>query len=306
MLRSRYLLAAILLMSLVSACQRPIKITPPFITRTFTNTPTATSTPTGAGTSTATISASITSTFTDTATGTPTATHTLTATSTSTQTATFTSTTTPSVTATHTSSPTATLMATATATSTPAHTVTPTSTYTRTPTLTSTPTLTFTPTATATSTPTSTPTNTPTSTPTTPAPCAPIVELTDIPGYGDIYAEALEGRVQCVNYSDYKIVIYIYVPDIPQPSLGWWPKPTFDNALTPINPDGTWAAKIVTGGEDYHATRIAVFVVPNDYPRPNQGGLDELPLELFNRAVAYVIVDRPATQTYRSLFFADR
>lgn len=115
--------------------------------------------------------------------------------------------------------------------------------------------------------------------------CPPVIIFTNVPPYGSI--EDLHGRVECVEPADYKVAVYIYVS-------GWWTKPTFDNPLTTIQNDGTWTCDITTGGTDQLATKIAAFLVPNGYSPPLLSGEQELPEELYENAVAYVIIEREA------------
>jgi hypothetical protein len=90
----------------------------------------------------------------------------------------------------------------------------------------------------------------------------------------------VEGRVAGIhpeNYTNYKIVVYINVNGV------WWgPKPTWANPLTYIQTDGTWATKIVTGGNDEDASRVTAFLIPSSYQKPpNLEGDSQLPGELF-------------------------
>jgi hypothetical protein len=123
--------------------------------------------------------------------------------------------------------------------------------------------------------------------------CRPTVELTYVPPYGSF--DNLEGRVACVESADYNVAVYIYVS-------GWWTKPYWAWPLTPIQPDGTWACDITTGGVDQNATKIAAFLVPNGYDPPLMGGDQTLPPELEENAAANVLVDREPV--YRTIQFS--
>jgi hypothetical protein len=103
------------------------------------------------------------------------------------------------------------------------------------------------------------------------------------------------GRVYCVNPDDYKIAVYIYVS-------GWWTKPYWAWPLTTIQSDGAWATNITTGGNDPYATRLGAFLVPNGYNPPPMSGGVELPAELYQNAVAYKTVERPAV--FKTISFA--
>lgn len=121
--------------------------------------------------------------------------------------------------------------------------------------------------------------------------CSPGISYTDIPPYGSF--QDLEGQVACVNPSDYKIVVYIFVSS-------WWVKPTSANPLTAIQPDYTWTTDITTGGLDHSATRIVAFLIPNGYDPPTLTGSPTLPSELYNNSVAYTQAER----TPRTLNFS--
>ena len=113
--------------------------------------------------------------------------------------------------------------------------------------------------------------------------CPLTIEFTYVPPYGSF--GNLQGRVGCAIPADYKVAVYIYVS-------GWWTKPYWAQPLTPIQSDGTWTTDITTGGTDQLATKIAAFLVPNGYDPPSMSGGQTLPTELFDNAVAYIMVDR--------------
>lgn len=122
-----------------------------------------------------------------------------------------------------------------------------------------------------------------------PTPCSsPTIEFTFTPPISSTLD--LQGRVTCVNPTDYKVAVYIYVS-------GWWNKPTWASSLTSIRPDGTWTTDITTGGVDEQATQIAAFLVRNSYAPPQRSGEQVLPAELYSNAVAYLIVERKPTRT---------
>lgn len=92
----------------------------------------------------------------------------------------------------------------------------------------------------------------------------------------------LEGYALNVNPDDYRVVVYIYVPD----AKGWWIKPEFRNPYTYIEDDGYWSTSIFTGGLDKQATRVAAYLIPRDYAPPAAAGWSSLPLELISESVA--------------------
>jgi exo-beta-1,3-glucanase (GH17 family) len=110
----------------------------------------------------------------------------------------------------------------------------------------------------------------------------PAIELTCVPPYGS--KEFLQGQVWHVRPDDFKVAIYIYIGQL----NGWWNKPTYDERLTAINCDGSWAANIVTGGIDERATMLIAFLVPKEYFPPMANRAPELPAALDSAAIAWV------------------
>ena len=121
--------------------------------------------------------------------------------------------------------------------------------------------------------------------------CSDCINLDFVPDCGS--DNDLVGSAYSVDTNEYKVGVYIYVED-------WWPKPTFTNPWTDINPDGTWQCDITTGGDDANATEILAFLVPTaeiaswpvDFNSPS--GLAALPGEAFRF---------PSTGTFRPSCF---
>jgi exo-beta-1,3-glucanase (GH17 family) len=116
-------------------------------------------------------------------------------------------------------------------------------------------------------------------------PGTPTIEFTAVPPLGS--GENLYGQSWHVKPTDYRVVVYIFVP-----GAGWWIKPYFDAPLTPIVADGSWSCDITTGGNDQTATQIAAYLVPMGYSPPLIGGDAVLPPELDQNAVGKVQVTR--------------
>jgi|GEM_PF-620680 len=108
----------------------------------------------------------------------------------------------------------------------------------------------------------------------------PAITFTSVPPYGSF--ELLVGKVSHVVPRDYRVAVYIQV------NGGWWTKPTWDEPLVVIRPDGNWSTRIVTGGNDRYATRVAAFLLPVDSNPPLRRGEVSLPPELLTAAVAHV------------------
>jgi hypothetical protein len=122
---------------------------------------------------------------------------------------------------------------------------------------------------------------------------APAIAFTLVPAFAGV--ENLEGRVTNVDASRHAVAVYIFVAG------SWWTKPTWNRPLTKIGTDGSWHCDITTGGVDHEATRIAAFLVPDDYQPPPAGpNTPTLPVALYDRAVARTEATRrgtPATPT---------
>jgi hypothetical protein len=121
----------------------------------------------------------------------------------------------------------------------------------------------------------------------------PSVEFTFVPNYGS--SEDLKGRIHNVDPNDFKIAVYIFVE-----GSGWWTKPTFAEALTPIGPDSTWTTDITTGGNDAYATKIHASLLPNGIEPPLSNGLAILPASLDSLSIA----DVDTTRNPRSIRFS--
>jgi YVTN family beta-propeller protein len=113
--------------------------------------------------------------------------------------------------------------------------------------------------------------------------CPTALEFSYVPPYGSF--EDLQGQVRCFEPANHDVAVYIYVS-------GWWTKPYWDSPLTSIRNDSSWTCDITTGGTDQLATKIIAFLVPNGYNPPLMSGGQTLPAELFENAVANVIVER--------------
>ena len=90
-----------------------------------------------------------------------------------------------------------------------------------------------------------------------------------------------------VNPAACRVAVFINVPP-----YGWYSKPTCAQALTPIQPDGSWSADITTGGADTNATRIAALLVSTNYNQPCVLGDPYLPTNVFAGAIASAVVTR--------------
>jgi len=119
-------------------------------------------------------------------------------------------------------------------------------------------------------------------------PGTPDLSFTYVPPYSATTpADILEGTALHVPQSDYRVVVYIFVP-----GFGWVVKPTTAAPLSTIQSDGTWSADVDTGGNDRLATQIAGFLIPLTYSPPLLFGVASLPAELFTNSVAHLQVGR--------------
>jgi hypothetical protein len=114
---------------------------------------------------------------------------------------------------------------------------------------------------------------------------APTIIITNLPAYGT--TDNLAGVVLGADPAAFRVAVFIDVPP-----YGWYSKPTCAQALTPIQPDGSWSADITTGGADTNATRIAALLVSTNYDQPCVLGEPFLPTNVFSEAIASAVVTR--------------
>ena len=114
---------------------------------------------------------------------------------------------------------------------------------------------------------------------------APRIIITNLPAYGS--TGNLAGVVLGVDPAAFRVAVFIDVPP-----YGWYSKPTCAQALTPIQPDGSWSADITTGGADTNATRIAALLVSTNYNQPCVLGEPFLPTNVFSGTIASAVVTR--------------
>lgn len=114
---------------------------------------------------------------------------------------------------------------------------------------------------------------------------APTIIITNLPDYGT--TDNLAGRVLGADPAACRVAVFIEVPP-----YGWYSKPICAQALTVIQPDGSWSADITTGGADTNATRIAALLVSTNYHQPCVLGEPFLPTNVFAEAIASAVVTR--------------
>jgi len=106
---------------------------------------------------------------------------------------------------------------------------------------------------------------------------AQTIQITDFPNYG--INELLQGTTSGINPADYGVVCYVFV----QEGGGWWgPKPSFENPVTPIQPDGSFSVEFITGGYDQYCTRMFVYLKHDLQSDPPQVMGGELPSSLLD------------------------
>lgn len=118
---------------------------------------------------------------------------------------------------------------------------------------------------------------------------APAIEFTSVPVMGS--TNNLLGRATNISTADHRVAVYIFVQ-------GWWTKPTQAAPLTVIESDGTWNCDITTGGADAYATKIAAYLVPQNYSPPFMGGQPTLPAELDANSLANAYTERTSPNAF--------
>ncbi len=123
------------------------------------------------------------------------------------------------------------------------------------------------------------------------APCdaaTPFIIITNLPAYG--VNAPLSGLALNASPVSNAIAVFIYVP-----GYGWVTKPTCDQPLTPIQPDGSWSANVTTGGAgDLTATRFAALLVNTNFTQDCVLGLANLPTNAYAQAIAKTVITRPS------------
>jgi hypothetical protein len=109
--------------------------------------------------------------------------------------------------------------------------------------------------------------------------------ITNLPAYGT--TDNLAGIVLGADPAACRVAVFIEVPP-----YGWYSKPICAQALTVIQPDGSWSADITTGGMDTNATRIAALLVSTNYNQPCVLGELFLPTNVLAEAIASAVVTR--------------
>ena len=120
-----------------------------------------------------------------------------------------------------------------------------------------------------------------------PSAAAPEILITDLPRCQS--TNQLSGLVRGVSPNTCRVATFTYS------SAEGWNTKSFDSAtsLTPIQPDGTWATDITSGGSDTNATRIAALLVRANFNYPLVRGAATLSTNLLSQALATAIVTRP-------------
>jgi len=119
-------------------------------------------------------------------------------------------------------------------------------------------------------------------------PCGavPGILITNLPGQS---TSNLAGRVLGPNPGDYRIATLTY-----SSITGWNTISNSSTALTPVQPDGSWATDITAGGSDTDASRIAALLVSSNFSHPSVRGAPTLTTNLLSQALATAIVTRPS------------
>jgi hypothetical protein len=115
---------------------------------------------------------------------------------------------------------------------------------------------------------------------------APFIIFTSVPPFGST-SEKLSGRALNINPSDYRIAVFLFVPDV-----GWYTKPFCDPSLITISADGTFSTSVVTGGVDETATQYAAYIVPSSFSHPCVLGAGAVPNTVEGQALAKATVGR--------------
>jgi len=111
----------------------------------------------------------------------------------------------------------------------------------------------------------------------------PDIYFTYVPPMGSF--DWVEGQINHVAPADYKVALFV------RTYWGWYNKPTWDEPLTNIYPDGWWTNEYATGAGDENAYEIRAFLVPIGYTPPLLSG-QPIPQEVYDNAIDWVTIVR--------------
>jgi hypothetical protein len=117
-------------------------------------------------------------------------------------------------------------------------------------------------------------------------PGGPKVIFTYVPPLGS--SDNLKGKVCQLDPAGHWIVVYIKVGN------SWWVKPYANQALTVIQPDGSWVTDMTTGGNDSAAHELVAYAIRRGYDPPILLGNTTIPPSLEENAVGKISVTREA------------
>lgn len=106
----------------------------------------------------------------------------------------------------------------------------------------------------------------------------PRIEFLEVPRAGT--ADDLVGVATGVGTLTHRVCVLHRVGGL------WYSKPSFAMPVVPIAADGRFVADITTGPGDEAGTRIAVFLVSEDFLPPPVDGLTEIPVQYAGAALA--------------------
>jgi hypothetical protein len=112
----------------------------------------------------------------------------------------------------------------------------------------------------------------------------PTINPTSYPPLGE--PGRIGGNVVGIDHTKFRIALIVDVFG----SL--WSKPTAATPWIPINSDGTFDGRFITGGQDQCAQRILLFAVPIDKEIPLVLGGASVPQGLIDMSIATAVVDR--------------
>jgi len=94
-------------------------------------------------------------------------------------------------------------------------------------------------------------------------PPKPMIKLTSLPDYRrQLGSQEVKGTVENADPAQCRVMVYIQFASV------WYPKPDID-ALSEINPDGTWQVLLITHVNDWQAAKIRAYLLPQGVNLPN-------------------------------------
>lgn len=118
-------------------------------------------------------------------------------------------------------------------------------------------------------------------------PGTPTIHISSAPSYGDS-STWVSGKAVHVSPDDHHISMYIHIKN----NNRWYMKPFASTPYFIFQPDGNWRSPMATGGMDFIADKIRVYLFPGSYIPPIVYESFDLPAEFENQGLSKMEIFR--------------